>query len=101
MFIIENTVAEDKRNALVEKFSKMAGVGVKVDKLGLKKFAQEINHKKDGYYYLMNFNAEHTVPKKIGELMNITDGIIRYIFVNKDEFNHKQSKKRKVEAKGE
>jgi len=95
MFIIANNVAEDKRNALVEKFSKMAGTGVKVDKLGLKKFATEIDHKKDGYYYLMNFTADHDVPRKIGDLMNITDGMVRFMFVNKDEQKKPKTKEKK------
>ena len=85
MFIIANDVTEEKRNVLVDKFSKMAGSNTKVEKLGLKKFATEINYKKEGYYYLMYFSATSDTPKKIGDLMNITDGIVRYIFVNKDE----------------
>jgi len=105
MFIIANNVSEDKRNALVEKFSKMAGSAVKVEKLGLKKFATEIDHKKDGYYYLMNFSATNDVPRKIGDLMNITDGMVRFMFVNKDEQKvakkPKKSKLAKKETKDE
>ena len=95
MFIVANNLSEEKRNALVEKFSKMAGSGVKIDKLGLKKFATEIDHKKDGYYYLMSFTSDHDVPRKIGDLMNITDGMVRFMFVNKDE----QQKTKKVKTK--
>jgi small subunit ribosomal protein S6 len=106
MFIIANNVTEEKRNTLVDKFSKMAGAGVKVEKMGLKKFATEIDHKKDGYYYLMTFASEPQIPHEIGALMNITDGMVRYMFVNKDEQikGRKQNVKKakpKAEAKSE
>jgi small subunit ribosomal protein S6 len=81
MFIIANTVNEEGRNALTDKFAKMAGADTKVEKWGLKKFMAPIDHKKDGYYVLMNFTALPDVPKKIGDLMRITDGIVRYMFV--------------------
>ncbi|MCL2228910.1 MAG: 30S ribosomal protein S6 [Firmicutes bacterium] len=99
MFILANNLSEEKRNGLVEKFSKMASDKAKVEKMGLKKFATEINHKKDGYYYLMTFKCEHDIPKKIGELMLITDGVVRFMFVNKDE--QKAPRKSKKPAKSE
>ena len=95
LFIIDNGVSEEGRKGLIEKFQKMAGSDCKVEQWGLRKFATEINHKKDGYYVLFNFLAEGEVPAKMGELMRITDGIVRFMFVNKDEAI-KQSAKVKV-----
>ena len=96
LLIIENTQKEEQRAKLVEKFSKMTGdEACKVDKWGLKKFATEINHKKDGFYYLMNFKSTPDVPRKMGMLMNITDGIVRYMFVVKDEVKKKKPVKKK------
>ena len=85
LYIIENTVTEEKRNGLIEKFSKMAGSDVKVDKWGMKKFATPIDYKKDGFYVLMTFTADPKVPNEIGKLMNITDGIVRFLFTTKEE----------------
>ena len=98
LFIIENTVGEDGRKALVDKFSKMAGKDVKVETWGLKKFVTPIDYKKDGYYYLMNFSATPDVPKSMGDLMNITDGMVRYMFVCKDDV---KAPKIKAKAKKE
>ena len=99
LFIIQNDVKEETRNALVEKWVKMTGdASAKVEKWGLKKFATPINYKKDGYYFLMNFASTPDVPQKIGKLMNITDGMVRYMFVNKDEQLHK-AKNQKVKNK--
>lgn len=85
LYIIANTVDEAGRKALVDKWSKMAGKDAKVEAWGLKKFATPINYKKDGYYYLMNFTAEPSVPKKIDDLMRITEGMVRSLFLAKED----------------
>jgi len=85
LYIIANNISEEKRNVLIAKFAKMAAEDAKVEKWGMKKFATPIDYKKDGFYVLMNFVATPDVPKKIGELMNITDGIVRYMFQCKEE----------------
>jgi len=99
LFIIANNVSEEKRNELITKWSKMAGSGAKVDKWGIKKFATPIDYKKDGFYVLMNFEATPDVPKKIGDLMNITDGMVRYMFVDKTETLKVKKEKPKKEKK--
>jgi len=98
MLIIENTVSDENRTKLIDKFSKMTGdASIKVDKWGLKKFATEINHKKDGYYFLLNFNATPDVPRKMADLLKITDGIVRFMFVDKSEIKPaKKVTKKKV-----
>jgi len=85
LYIIANDVTEEKRNELIAKFTKMAGEGAKVEKWGIKKFVTPIDYKKDGFYVLMNFDATPDVPGKIGALMNITDGMVRFMFVDKSE----------------
>jgi len=100
MLIIENTVGDEPRAKLVEKFCLMTGdKSIKVDKWGLKKFATPINHKKDGYYFLLHFKSMPDVPRKMAELMNITDGIVRFMFVCKDDqkvHKSKPSAKKKI-----
>jgi len=101
MLIIANNVGEEPRAKLVEKFVKMTGDNsAKVDKWGLKKFATPIDHKKDGYYYLVHFKSTPDVPKKIGAAMNITKGVVRYMFVCKDgQKVHKSKVKAKAKEK--
>jgi small subunit ribosomal protein S6 len=76
MFVVAPNVDEAKREALIKQFAKMAGTDVTVEKLGMKKL---------GFYVVFNFKAEPTMPKKITDLMNITDGIVRSLFVVKNE----------------
>jgi len=97
LYIIANNVSEEKRNGLIEKFSKMTeDKTIKVEKWGLKKFATPIDYKKDGFYVLMNFSANTQIPKKIGDLMNITEGIVRYMFVCKDDVKPRKVLKKKI-----
>ena len=93
LYIIASNVAEEKRSSLIAKFTKMAGADTTVEKWGIKKFATPIDYRKDGFYVLMNFESEPDVPGKMGKLMNITDGIVRYMFVCKDQRNQKQKPK--------
>ena len=54
-----------------------------VERIGNKKLAYEINKKREGYYVLVNFTAESSVPNKLGALLSITSNIMRYIIVAK------------------
>ncbi|MDR1917632.1 MAG: 30S ribosomal protein S6 [Christensenellaceae bacterium] len=85
MFIISADTPETKREELIKQFTKMAGADTVVEKLGMRKFATPINYKTQGFYVILNFKAEPTVPGKMTNLMNITDGIVRHLFIAKDE----------------
>lgn len=87
MYIISADASEADRDALVEKFKAFVeakgGVVTGVDKLGMKKFAYKINFKTEGFYVLMNFEAPNTLVKEMNSLMNITDLVVRQMFVRK------------------
>lgn len=88
MFIIDRDVTEEAREALIEKFKKMAvdrgSEIIALEKMGMKKFAYPINYKNEGYYVLMTFEtANNGLVSEMGNLMNITDGIVRQMFTKK------------------
>lgn len=87
MFIIASDVADEKREALIEKFKKYVeshkGQVEGIEKLGMKKLAYPINFKNEGYYVIFNINMAGEEVDAMGKLMNITDGIIRHMFVRK------------------
>ncbi len=87
MYIIDPTVGDEKREQLIEKFKALVesnnGKVVSEEKMGVKKFAYPINYKTEGYYVLLNFEAEASVPALIKEQMLITDGIVRHMIVAK------------------
>ena len=97
LYIISSAVTEEKRGDLIAKFSKMAGADAKVEKWGMRKFAAPIDYRKEGFYVLMNFMADTSLVGKMSALMNITEGVVRYMFVCKDEKQIKADAVRKVQ----
>ncbi len=87
LYIIASDVAEEKREELIKKFSSYVeakgGTVDGVDKWGMRKFAYPINFKNEGFYVLMNITLNPTEVEAMGKLMNITEGIVRQIFVRK------------------
>ncbi|MBO4569808.1 MAG: 30S ribosomal protein S6 [Clostridia bacterium] len=88
LYIIDASVSDEARNALIEKFVKFVkdngGVVEKEpEKFGVKKYAYPINDKNEGYYCLMSFESNPEVPNKLTALMKITDGIVRTMIEKK------------------
>ena len=83
LYIIKANAADEAKEAIVEKFSTLVtslnGTVDTVDKWGMKKFAYPINYMNEGYYVLMAFTAEETVPAEISRQMRITDDVIRHM----------------------
>lgn len=89
LYIIASDVTEEAREALIAKFKAFVesknGTVDTLDKWGIKKFAYPINFRNDGFYVLMNFNANPEIISEMNNLMTITDGIVRQMFVRKDK----------------
>ena len=87
MYILVNSVSDEEKDAMIEKINalitKNGGVVESVDKIGSKKLAYEINKKHDGYYVLVNFSAESSVPATVTSTLRITENVLRYIVVAK------------------
>ena len=87
LFIISATTPDDQKEAIISKVTsfieKNAGTVDAVDKWGMKKFAYPIDFKNEGYYVLVNFSINPEMIKEINNLMNITDNVVRQIFVKK------------------
>ena len=87
MYILVNSASDEEKDAMIEKINalitKNGGVVDSVDKIGSKKLAYEIDKKHDGYYVLVNFTAESSVPATITNTLRITEGVLRYIVVAK------------------
>ena len=87
LYIVEADMADDKREALIEKVGAMiasnGGETSEPEKWGVRKYAYPINYKNEGYYVLVNFKL---AADKIATLKNqllITEGVVRYMIVAK------------------
>ena len=88
MYIISSDTAEDKREELIARFKdyveKHGGVVEGIDRIGMKKLAYPINFKNEGFYVLMNISLSMQEVDAMSKLLNITEGIIRHMFVKKN-----------------
>jgi len=89
VYVLRPDFDEEATKALVERFSNVVteqgGEVVKVDEWGKRKLAYPIEKHREGYYVLMNFNAEADVPKELERMFKITDGVLRYMVVRDEK----------------
>ena len=88
MFIIDPTLEDEKKDATVETVKEIIaadGVVGETDVWGMRKLAYPIQKKTEGYYVVIEFKAEHTLPKELDRRLKISDSIMRHLIVNKDE----------------
>ena len=97
LFVIDPDLTEEATKALVEKFSKLItdnnGEISEVNEWGKRKLAYLINDKSEGYYVLINFKSEGTLPVELERIYGITEGILRAI-----DIRHEDKKAAKAEA---
>ena len=88
LYIIASDVSEDKREELIKKFSSYVeskgGTVESIDKWGMRKLAYPINFKTEGFYVLINITMKPEEVEPMAKLMNITEGIVRQLFVKKE-----------------
>lgn len=87
IFIINPTLEEESVKALVEKFKNLLQTSAQlesIDEWGKRKLAYLINDLSEGYYVLANFSAESNFPHELERLYKITDGIIKYMVIKKE-----------------
>lgn len=88
MFIIDPALDEEKKNAAVEKVQNLIssnGELGETDVWGMRKLAYPIDKKTDGYYVVIEFQAETDFPKELDRRLRISDDVIRHMVVNKEE----------------
>ena len=87
MYIIPSQSSDEEKEALIAQVNSMIekdnGKIESVERIGNKKLAYEIQKKREGYYVLVNFTADASVPNKLGALLAITNNILRYVVVAK------------------
>ena len=87
MFVIDPTLDDEKKEAAVERVKEVIsseGEVVNVDVWGLRKLAYPIQKQNDGFYAVIEFKAEPTLPQELDRRLKISDDFIRHIIINKD-----------------
>ena len=81
IYIIDTTVEEEARKALIEKFNGIiaanGGEVVKVEEWGKRRLAYAIDYKTEGYYVYVAFNGASELPKELNRNLGINENVIR------------------------
>lgn len=80
--------AEESRVQVMERFKGIIegnGSIDTVDEWGIRKLAYLIDDIGEGYYVLINFQAEPDVIKELERVSKISDSIMRYMIVREEE----------------
>ena len=89
VMFIAKPFEEAEVDPIVEKvtnlITKNGGNVEKVDRWGKRHLAYPVKKQADGYYVLINFEADPTIIFEIDRVMKIHETILRHLIVNIDE----------------
>jgi small subunit ribosomal protein S6 len=89
LFIIDPDLTEEANKTMVEKFTKLitsnGGEIEDTNEWGKRKLAYPINDKPEGYYVLINFKSESSLPSELERIFGITEGILRSIVIRHED----------------
>ncbi|AEH55012.1 MULTISPECIES: 30S ribosomal protein S6 [Heyndrickxia] len=89
MYIIRPNIEDEAKKALVERFDNvLTNQGAEIiesKEWGKRRLAYEIQDFRDGYYHIINVNAEPVAVQEFDRLAKINGDIIRHIVVREEE----------------
>ena len=89
LLMLESELAEERQEEIIVRLRELVerggGSWVGHDPWGQRKLAYEIDHKSEGIYHLLNFDAEPETLAEISRILRITDGVMRHLAVHRIE----------------
>ena len=89
MYIIRPDIDEEAQASLKERFHAILtdnGATIdKVDEMGSRRLAYEINDYRDGYYVVVNFKGDEKAINEFDRQAKFSDDIIRHLAIRVDE----------------
>ena len=87
LYIVDASISDEEKENVVKAVTAVVeaagGVAQEPDRWGVRKYTYAINYKTEGYYVLMNFEAEDTAPAAISAKLNINKNVVRHMIVAK------------------
>ena len=88
MFIV-NAANDEVIKAAVklvqDTITRIGGTIDNTDEWGKRHLAYEVKHQSEGYYVVVEFKGNPTLPYELNRKLKISDNVIRHIIINKDE----------------
>ena len=88
LFILDPALEDEKKEATIEAVKEIIaseGEVGNVDVWGMRKLAYPIKKKSEGYYVVIEFKGNPTLPKELDRRLKISDNVMRHLIDNKDE----------------
>lgn len=99
MFIIqpdvEGDLLEEAINRVRDLLEKEGARIVNLKKIGKRRLAYEINDFKEGYYVLLNVEAERAIVPVLEHFFKVTEGYLRYIVIRLEQEKSKEKEENK------
>ena len=87
--VVNAKIEDDERAQVIEKvkalITRFGGNVTDVDEWGKRRLAYEIQKMKEGFYYIVQFDAPTTAPAEIESRIRIMDNVMRYLVVKREE----------------
>ncbi|EGL82390.1 30S ribosomal protein S6 [Caldalkalibacillus thermarum TA2.A1] len=89
MYIVRPDLDEESTKAVIERFQNVikdnGGEVEKVDEMGKRRLAYEIEGYNDGYYVVVNFKSNPDLVAELERQLRLNDNVIRHLVVREDE----------------
>ena len=89
LLLLDPDLAEERQTEIVTRVRDLAekggGTWVSNDAWGRRRLAYEIDKKSEGFYHLLNLDAEPATLDEISRILKITDGVMRHLAVHRIE----------------
>jgi small subunit ribosomal protein S6 len=83
MLILSPEAESERQTEILDRIKEIAVTGKgsveNIDEWGKKRLAYEINHLRDGYYYVITLTVTAEVLDEITRILKITDEVIRFM----------------------
>ena len=87
--VVSAKIEDDARAEVIEKVknlvTRFGGNVTDVDEWGKRRLAYEIQKMKEGFYYVVQFDAPTSAPAEIESRIRIMDNVMRYLVVKREE----------------
>ena len=89
MLVLKPDLEEEAVNALLERFSGIVtgegGTIDNVDRWGKRRTAYELKGFTEGFYVVIDFQAEPATAGELERIVKLSDGVIRHLLVRKEK----------------
>ena len=84
--VLNAKLEDDARNSEIEKIkgyiTRFGGTPEEaIEEWGKRRFAYEIDHMNEGYYYFIKFSGSHTTPGELENSVRIMENVVRFLIV--------------------